>query len=121
MQNNSVNGLRLYDGSTGNIIERNNIIANGVSQEGGIYHYQFYNSQTNPVDAKNNYWGPGMATNETIYPSIRDNEEGGGTVTFYPFRTDPAPCAPVPELPTILLFAVGLLMLAGYVRVGRRK
>jgi hypothetical protein len=28
---------------------------------------------------------------------------------------------PVPELPTIILFAVGLLVLAGYVCVGRRR
>ena len=32
-----------------------------------------------------------------------------------------APCAPVPELPTIALLAVGLLMLAGYVRIERKK
>jgi hypothetical protein len=120
VQNNTQAGFYLEDGSTGNLIESNNIIANGVSQEGGIYHYQFNNSQTNPVDAKNNYWGPGMATNETIDASIYDDEEGQGRVTFYPFKTGPAPCAPIPEATTVLLFAVGLLMLVGYVRIGRK-
>ena len=31
------------------------------------------------------------------------------------------PCAPVPELPTIVLLSVGLLVLAGYVRVRLRR
>ena len=38
--------------------------------------------------------------NTTIDASIYDDEEGGqGEVEFYPFETEPAPCAPTPEEP----------------------
>ena len=123
VQNNSVNGLRLYDGSAGNTIENNNIIVNGVynaSTKG--YEYQFYNDQADDVEAKNNYWGAGM-TNDTIDASIYDwqDDSSKGNVTFYEFRTGASPCAPIPEMPTILLIAIGLLMLVGYMRIKRRK
>jgi LPXTG-motif cell wall-anchored protein len=42
-------------------------------------------------------------------------------VTFSPFRTSPSPCAPVPELPTVVLFSVGLVALAGYVGLRKKK
>jgi hypothetical protein len=36
--------------------------------------------------------------NTTIDASICDGEEGGrGEVEFYPFETEPVPCAPTPE------------------------
>jgi len=47
VQNNSVNGFQLQSGSTGNTIENNNIIANGMLQADGSYRYQFYNNQNN--------------------------------------------------------------------------
>ena len=34
---------------------------------------------------------------------------------------DAGPVPPVPELPTIILFSIGLLVLAGYVYIERRK
>ena len=36
----------------------------------------------------------------------------------YPWLDGESPCAPIPELSTVLLFAVGLLVLVGYVCVG---
>jgi parallel beta-helix repeat protein len=110
-------GFYLYDlhywPNTGNTIESNNIIANSL--------YNFYNNQTTDVDARNNYWF--ATTNETIAASIFDyaDDTSKGNVTFYPFETKPAPCAPVPELPTVLLLCIGLLALAGYVRLGKKK
>ncbi|RZB29181.1 MAG: hypothetical protein AEth_01438 [Candidatus Argoarchaeum ethanivorans] len=98
VQNNSVNGFRLYDGSTGNTIENNNIIMNGELQGDGSYHYQFYNNQVNEVDAKNNYWGPGL--NDTqIDASIYDwqDDPSRGNVTYLPRLGQPAPCTPTPE------------------------
>ena len=121
VQNNSVNGFRLYDGSTGNTIENNNIIANGAYNAlTGGYEYQFYNDQQDDVEAKDNYWGAGM-TNDTIDASIYDwqDDPSKGNVTFYK-RDGPSPCAPIPELPTIVLFCVGLLALVGYVGYNRR-
>jgi hypothetical protein len=118
-----VNGFRLHDGSTGNTIEKNNILVNGVydSTTGG-YEYQFYNDQSNDVEAKYTYWGAGM-DNETINASIYDwqDDHSKGTVTFLPRLTGPDPCAPVPELPTVVLFSVGLVALAGYVVLRKRK
>ncbi|MEA1895315.1 MAG: NosD domain-containing protein [Euryarchaeota archaeon] len=96
MQNNIEQGIYLYGGSSNNNISYNNIIKNGVLQGGGSYHWQFYNSQSNPVEAKHNYWGAGM-NNETIDASTYDDEEGWGEVGFYPFETKPAPCAMTPE------------------------
>ena len=123
VQNNSVNGFRLYDRSTGNTIKNNNIIMNGVyngSTEG--YEYQFYNCQPDDVEAKHNYWGAGM-TNDTINASIydwQDDPNNCGNVTFDK-RDGPSPCAPVPEAATIVLFSVGLVALAGYVGLRKRK
>jgi hypothetical protein len=90
-----------------------------VCRKGGIYHYQFYNDQANAVDAKNNYWG----TNDdnTIDASIYDNEEGKGTVTFLPKRDGESPCAPIPELATIIAILPGLVVLAGYVWIRKRR
>jgi hypothetical protein len=56
------------------------------------------------------YGGPGFGGNAS-------DSNAMDTKTIIITESDP----PVPELPTILLFAVGLLMLAGYARVGRRK
>ncbi len=57
-------------------------------------------------------------TNETIEASIN---EASGSVDCYSPRDGPAPCAPIPELSTIVLFTVGLLLLLGYIRMARRK
>ena len=121
VQNNGVNGFRLCDGSTGNTIEHNNIVVNGVynSMTNG-YEYQFYNDQSNEVEAKHNWWGTDNKTriNASIYDRTYDASKGH--VTIEPAADGAPPCAPIPELKTILFFAVGLLMLAGYVRIGRK-
>jgi parallel beta-helix repeat protein len=99
VQDNTVRGFYLYR-STGNNISCNNIIENGnYNTVSGGWEWQFYNEQSNPVEAKHNYWGPGMDSN-TIDASIYDDEEcGWGEVEFYPFETEPVPCAPTPEEP----------------------
>ena len=100
VQNNIWRGFCLHSGSTGNTIEDNNIIENGnYNTETGGWEWQFYIAPYQPVEAKHNYWGAGM-NSSTIYVSIYDYEEGGyGEVEFYPFETEPVPCAPTPEEP----------------------
>jgi len=92
VQNNTCCGIYLTSGSIGNNIAWNNIVANGELQTDGSYHYQFKNSQSDGVDAINNFWGSGM-NNDTIDASIY---EMGSAVEFYPFETEPVPCAPAP-------------------------
>jgi parallel beta-helix repeat protein len=100
VQNNTERGFYLTGGSTGNNISYNNIIENGnYNAASGGWEWQFDIEQYQPVEAKHNYWGAGM-NNSTIDASIYDNEEGEwGEVEFYPFETEPAPCAPTPEEP----------------------
>jgi parallel beta-helix repeat protein len=121
VQNNTDAGLYLTNGSTDNTIGSNNIIANGVVQGDGSYRWQFANNQSDDVNIAGNWWGTANTTR--INASISDwtYDTGWGNVTTSPKLDGPAPCAPIPELPTVLLLAVGLLMLAGYVRAGRRK
>jgi parallel beta-helix repeat protein len=107
-------GFDLIGGSTDNNISYNNIII------AGVYAYQFRNDQPDDVNAINNWWG--TTDNDIINASIFDwqDDPNKGTVTYLPKLDSPSPCAPIPELPTAILLAVGLLMLAGYVRVGRK-
>ena len=96
---------------------------NGVynnSTEG--YEYQFYNDQPNNVEATNNFWGYAM-NDSKINASIYDKQDDSskGTATFLPRREGASPCAPIPELSTVLLLAVGLLILVGCMQIGRRK
>jgi len=115
VHNNTDAGFYLKIGSTGNTIESNNIIANGnYNDASGGWEWQFNNAQFDDVDTADNWWGTDNMTR------INASITGTGSVTTAP-RDGPAPCAPIPEAATVLLFAVGLLMLAGYVRVGRRK
>ena len=121
VHNNTDLGFYLRSGSTGNTIANNSIIANGVVQGDGSYHWQFENRQSSDVNTANNWWG---TNNETrIDASIYDQTHYAsyGEVITSPRLDGLAPCAPVPELPTIALLAVGLLMLAGYVRIERKK
>lgn len=120
VHHNEQRGFYLSGGSTGNIIKDNNIMSNGKAAEGG-WHYNFYNEQSNDVEAEDNYWGTDNTTaiSESIYDPNDDPTKG--TVYFEPFRTDPAPCAPIPELPTVVLFSVGLLALVGYVMLKEKK
>ena len=102
--------------SVGNNISRNNIIANGVQQGDGSYQWQFNNTQNNSVVAENNYWGTDNGS--IIAASINEN---AGSVGYVPFKTAACQCAPVPELATIALIAVGLLALVGCARIGRKE
>ena len=100
VQNNTERGFFLSGTSTGNNISYNNIIENGnYNTSTGGWEWQFYIVQYQPIEAKHNYWGAGM-NNSTIDASIYDDEEGGcDEVEFYPFETEPVPCAPTPEEP----------------------
>jgi len=87
----------------------------------GGYEWQFMNNQYDDVNTAGNWWGTNNETkiNASIYDWTYDASKGN--VTTNPRLDGAVPCAPIPELPTVVLLAVGLLMLAGYVRVGRRK
>ena len=96
---NNLRDFYLTSGSTGNNINYNNIIENGnYNTTTGGWEWQFCMGQYQPVEAKHNYWGAEMS-NSTIDASIYDDEEGWGEVVFYPFETEPVPCAPTPEEP----------------------
>jgi len=71
------------------------------------------------VNATNNWWGNATGPTQT------SNTDGTGDavsdkVNYSDWTTDPVPCAPIPELSSVILVAAGLLMLAGYVKIGRR-
>ncbi len=129
-------GFNLTGGSTGNNICYNNIIANGIyNGTDNSYQWQFYNDQQDNVNAMNNRWG--MTNDGTINASIYDGSENHikGNVTFMPrlneegplapipgqLNSGAAPCEPIPELSTVILLGVGLLMLAGYLRIRRKS
>nr|AAU82816.1 cell surface protein [uncultured archaeon GZfos1D1] len=121
VQNNKQNGFRLSWGSTGNNISHNNVIENGnYNATSGGWEWQFYIDQYQPAEAKHNYWGAGM-NNSTIDASIYDDEEGGwvGEVEFYPFETDPVPCAPTPDEPPAFTTADAVIALE--IAVGSRE
>ena len=124
VHNNTDAGFYLKIGSTGNTIERNNIIANGnYNDASGGWEWQFKNDQPDDVCTAGNWWG---TDNETrINASIRDwtywtSGMGWGNVTTNPKLDGTVPCAPIPELSTVVLLAVGLLMLVGCARIGRK-
>ncbi|MFV9677774.1 MAG: right-handed parallel beta-helix repeat-containing protein [Methanosarcinales archaeon] len=120
-------GFNLTGGSTDNKISYNNIVANGEHQVNGSYQWQFYNDQTEEVDAAHNWWG--MDNSGTLNASIYDWPENHakGNVTVLPRLDEPklnsgaaAPCRPIPELSTVILLGIGLLLLAGYLRIRRK-
>ncbi len=49
----------------------------------------------------------------------KDNRTGSGRIDVYAAYCR-GPCAPIPESASFVLLAVGLLVLAGYVRIGRK-
>ena len=118
---NNLRGFRIDSGSTGNNISYNNIIENGnYNTETGGWEWQFDIEQYQPVEAKHNYWGAGM-NNSTIDASIYDDEEGGwGAVEFYPFETEPVPCAPAPAPEKPPAFTTTDAMIALQIAVGSR-
>jgi parallel beta-helix repeat protein len=117
VHNNTQQGFYLAGGSTGNDISYNNIIANGdYNTTSGGWEWNFHNEQADAVVAEHNYWGTDNSA--VIAASIKEDP---GTVDYDPFETGPVPCAPIPELPTIILFSTGLLALAGYVVLRRKE
>jgi parallel beta-helix repeat protein len=118
---NNARGFYLEAESIGNTIKDNNILNNGAMVNEGGWYYNFYNNQSDDVTAEWNYWG--TYNEEIIAESIFDSidDPNMGTVDFIDYLKDPAPCAPIPELPTIILLSIGLLMLAGYSWVRRDK
>ena len=87
----------------------------------GGYEWQFANNQSDEVSTTDNWWGTADTTRIDVNIYDWTYDTAWGNVTTNPRLDGPAPCAPIPERATILLFAVGLLMLVGYMRVGRRK
>ncbi len=108
-------GFNLTGGSIGNNISHNNIVENGALND-TIREWQFYNNQIDPVTATHNWWGSNE--NDTINDSIYNTK---GNVTVFPRLYQPDPCAPIPELSTVILVGVGLVVLSGYVRIRRRR
>ena len=66
-----------------------------------------------------NTWVTGSDSKNSVYLSADGNNDEA--VSDWAARNESTPGYPVPELPTAILFAVGLVVLAGYVYVGRRR
>jgi parallel beta-helix repeat protein/YD repeat-containing protein len=115
-------GFYLTGGSTGNTIEQNNIVANGeYNDTSGGREWQFVNDQSDDVNTAGNWWG---TNNETIInASIHDwtYNAGWGNVTTNPRLEGAVPCAPIPEMATMILLAAGILGVAGYFWIGQRR
>jgi parallel beta-helix repeat protein len=97
VQNNTDAGFYLTSGSTGNKIERNNILANGeYSDTSDGYEWQFMNNQSDDVSTAGNWWGTNNTTriNASIYDWTYD--AGCGNVTTNPRLDGAVPCAPTP-------------------------
>jgi len=117
---NNRGGFNLTAGCIGNTIKNNSIMMNGnYCTTSGGYEWNFYNNQSNYVNATNNWWGTGNETkiNASIYDYYDNTEKGN--VNFTGYLEDSAPCAPVPELSTIILLSLGLLAL--YICAGLRR
>jgi parallel beta-helix repeat protein len=90
VHHNTYCGFFLTGESTGNTIEYNNIIANGIYNGTSYgYEYNFYNNQSDNVEAKYNWWG--TAVSSEIAASINADP---GTVDYDSFLIAPAECAP---------------------------
>ena len=114
---NEQRGFFLHDGSTGNNISYNNIMSNGeYNATSGGWEWNFYNNQSDAVVAEHNYWG--TTSSAVIAAGIKADT---GSVDYEPFLTEPDPCAPIPEAATIILFSIGLVVLAGYVVLRRSR
>ena len=114
---NEQEGFHIEGGSTGNNISYNNILSNGVynaTTQG--WQWNFYNKQSNAVVAEDNYWG--TTSSAVIAAGIKEDT---GSVDYDPFLNEPDPCAPIPELATIIAILPGLVVLAGYVWRRRRE
>ena len=106
VQNNTVRGFCLQH-ATSNNISYNNIFENGNynTETGG--EWNFYNEQPDIVEATTT----GLLVNNSMIDASTY-----GRVEFYPFETEPVPCAPTPEEPhtfTTTDAAIALQIAAG--------
>ncbi|RZB30841.1 MAG: hypothetical protein AEth_00795 [Candidatus Argoarchaeum ethanivorans] len=119
--NNTEAGFYLIDGSTGNTIERNNIVENGAyNGTSGGWEWNFYNDQSDNVSAKYNWWG-------TVVPSeiAASINEDTGSVDYSGYLDGPSPCAPgyrqpapIPApIPAPAFSVIGLLALIGILSI----
>ena len=93
VQNNLVSGIHLTSNSTGNVIEHNNIIENGVyNRVTPGWEWNLHNGQSDSVTVKHNYWGTTYP--EVIAASIR--EDSGSVVDYISFETEACTCTPAP-------------------------
>jgi parallel beta-helix repeat protein len=119
VQNNTCGGFYLSNsfssGNNNNIISHNNIIKNGnYNAISGGWEWQFWNHQSNSVEAKHNYWGDEM-NNSMIIASIYSSY---GNVEYYPFELDPVPCAFGSKH---IAFTYADVLIALQITVGSRK
>ena len=117
---NNNGGFNLTSVSRNNTIKKNSIVKNGNENvSSGGYEWNFYNHQSDYVNATNNWWGTNSETeiNASIYDYYDNTEKG--IVNFTGNREEHVLCAPIPELSTIILFSLGLLAL--YICVGMRR
>ena len=109
----NINGVRTL-AKTDPTIENNNICGNS---EYGVLNNRLLSSSW--ISATYNWWG--SATGPTHSGNIDGTGDAVSNKVYYdPWEGQPAPCAPIPELSSVILVAAGLLMLAGCFRIGRR-
>ena len=94
-------------------INYNNICGNS---EYGVLNTKFLNYRP-WVDAKNNWWGNSSGPSG-VGPGAGDAISD--KVKYSDWTGSPVPCAPIPELSSIILVAAGIMMLVGCARIGRR-
>lgn len=87
---NDKSGFFLFGGSTNNNISFNNIISNS--------EYNFYNRQSDDVDATENFWGGRRKSSIKLGVYDWDDDSSVGNVTFLPKLDNEALCAPFAEL-----------------------
>jgi parallel beta-helix repeat protein len=98
VQNNSDSGIYLTSTSTGNVIEHNNIIENGVyNRVTRGWEWNLRNAQPNNVTVQHNHWG--TTDPEVIAASVR--EDSGSVVDYSLFEKETCTCTPTPEPYTI--------------------
>jgi parallel beta-helix repeat protein len=98
VQNNRVSGIHLCGSSTGNVIEHNNIIENGVYNFTiSGWEYNIHNCQPDDVTVRHNHWG----TTDPVVIAASIREDFGSVVDYSLYETVAYTCTPTPEPYTI--------------------